>query len=93
MDEPRDQIRDACDAVWDGLRQIGDFSYAILPRDIAHACGEFNKAVLNQIRRCVDWEIGWIDERVAGGDQMREEWRQRCQHQPASTGGYTGPAA
>ena len=23
--------------LWDGLRQIGDFSYAILPRDIAHA--------------------------------------------------------
>ena len=87
MEEPRyrDPIRDACDAMWDGLRQIGDFSYAILPRDIAHACGDFNKAVLKQIRCLVDWEINWTDERVAGGDRMREEWRARCERTSANT--------
>ena len=92
MEEPRDRdpIRDACNAVWDGLRQIGDFSYAILPRDIAHACGDFNKALLNQIRSLVDWEIRWTDERVAGGDRMREEWREKCER---STDATTGPAA
>lgn len=79
MQEHRDPIRDACNTVWEGARQVCDFSYAILPRDIAHACGEFNKAVLNQIRNLVDWEIQWTDERVAGGDRMREEWRAKCQ--------------
>lgn len=92
MQEPGDPVRDACNAVWDGLRQIGDFSYAILPRDIAHACGDFNKALLNQIRCLVDWEIRWTDDRVAGGDRMREEWRQKCQQQ-TSTDTTTGPAA
>jgi hypothetical protein len=92
MQEPRDPIRDVCDTVWEGLRQIGDFSYAILPRDIAHACGDFNKAVLNQIRDLVDWEIEWTDERVAGGDKLREEWRQKCQQQ-ASADATSGPAA
>ena len=93
MEEPRyrDPIRDACDAMWDGLRQIGDFSYAILPRDIAHACGDFNKAVLNQIRCLVDWEINWTDERVAGGDRMREEWKAKCERTSADA--TTGPAA
>jgi hypothetical protein len=92
MEEPRDRdpIRDACNELWDGLRQIGDFSYAILPRDIAHACGDFNKALLNQIRDLVDWEIRWTDERVAGGDRMRDEWRAKCQRPADAT---TGPAA
>jgi hypothetical protein len=91
MPEPQDAIRDACNAFWDGMRQIGDFSYAILPRDLAHACGDFNKAVLNQIRSLVDWEIQWTDDRVAGGDQMREEWRAKCQQEPSVDS--TGPAA
>lgn len=78
MQEGRDPVNDVCTAVWDGFRKIGDFSYAILPRDVAHAAGEFNKAVLNQVRNLVDWEIRWIDERVAGGDRMREEWREKC---------------
>ena len=91
MQDVRDPVCEVKDAVCDGLRQIGDFSYAILPRDIAHACGEFNKAVLNQIRSCVDWEIRWTDDRVAGGDRMREEWRAKCQQTP--TDATTGPAA
>ena len=92
MEEPRqsDPIRDACKAACDGLRQIGDFSYAILPRDIAHACADLNKALLNQIRDLVDWEIRWTDDRVAGGDRMREEWKAKCE---TSTDATTGPAA
>jgi len=91
MPEPQDAIRDACNAFWDGMRQIGDFSYAILPRDLAHACGDFNKAVLNQIRSLVDWEIQWTDDRVAGGAKMIEEWRAKCQQQPSVD--PTGPEA
>lgn len=80
MEEARDRIRECADAVLDGLRQIGDVSYAILPKDMAHALGDLKKAVLTQVRCVVDWEMGWIDERVAGGDKIREEWREKCRH-------------
>ena len=78
MQEGRECVNDVARAVRDGCRKIGDFSYAILPKDLAHAAGEFNKAVLNEIRNLVDWEIRWTDDRVAGGDRMREEWREKC---------------
>ncbi|PYS73149.1 MAG: hypothetical protein DMF69_05580 [Acidobacteria bacterium] len=80
MEDARDPLRNAAGAVCDGLRQIGDFSYAILPKDIAHALGDFKKAFLGQIRNVVNLEIDWIDERVAGGDKLRDEWRDKCQN-------------
>jgi len=89
MQEARDAVRNAAEAICDGLRQIGDFSYAVLPKDIAHSLGDFKKAVLSQVRCAVDWEIDWINDRVEGGDKLREEWREKCrQHTDA-----TGPAA
>lgn len=88
MQEARDACRNAAEAVCDGLRQIGDFSYAVLPKDVAHALGDFKKAVLGQIRCAVDWEVDWINDRVAGGDKLREEWREKCKQADA-----TGPAA
>jgi hypothetical protein len=84
MEETRDPVQNAAKAVCDGLRQIGDFSYAIMPRDIAHALGDLKKAFLIQARSIVDWEIEWIDKRVAGGDKLREEWREKCRHNAAS---------
>ncbi len=84
MEEARDSVHCAADAVCDGLRQIGDFSYAILPKDIAHALGDLKKAVLTQVRSAVDWEIEWIDERIAGGDKLREEWRDKCKQQASA---------
>jgi hypothetical protein len=83
MEEGRDPVRDCTEAVCDGLRQIGDFSYAIMPKDVAHALGDLKKAVLSQIRCLVDWETKWIDERVAGGDRLREEWREKCRRTAA----------
>ena len=80
MEDAREPIRNAAGAVCDGLRQIGDFSYAILPKDIAHALGDFKKAFLGQVRNVVNLEIDWIDERVAGGDKLRDEWREKCQN-------------
>ena len=85
MKEPRDCVSDVCAAVGDGMRQIGDFSYAIMPKDVAHALGDLKKALLTQIRACVDWEIGWIDDRVAGGDKLREEWREKCERESSGT--------
>ena len=84
MEDARDPIKNAAGAVCDGLRQIGDFSYAILPKDIAHALGDLKKAFLEQVRSAVDWEIGWVEERVAGGDKLREEWREKCHQTPSS---------
>jgi hypothetical protein len=84
MEDTRDPLRNAAEAVCDGVRQIGDFSYAILPRDIAHALGDLKKAVLSQVRSFVDWEIEWIDDRVAAGDKLREEWREKCRENSAS---------
>ena len=49
-----------------------------MPKDMAHALGDLKKAVLSQVRCIVDWETKWIDERVAGGDRLREEWREKC---------------
>ncbi len=86
MQEHRDPVKDVANAVCDGLRQIGDFSYAILPKDMAHALGDMKKAVLSQVRCAVDWELGWIDDRVAGGDRLREEWREKCRRENATTG-------
>ena len=78
MNEAQDRVRDAADAVCDGMRQMCDVSCAIMPKDLAHAVGDVQKAVLSQIRGMADWGIGWIDDRVAGGDRLREEWRQNC---------------
>ncbi len=36
MEEARDSVHCASDAICDGLRRLGDISYAILPEDVAH---------------------------------------------------------
>lgn len=78
MEEARERINNAAEAICDGLRQIGDISYAILPKDIAHSLADFKKAFLSNIRSVVDWEMTWVDDRVAGGDKLREEWKEKC---------------
>jgi hypothetical protein len=88
--EARSCASDVADAIRDGLRQIGDFSYAIMPRDIAHAVGDFKKALLSTIRSAVDSEIEWINDRVAGGDKMREEWCAQCRQTTADTTSQPG---
>jgi hypothetical protein len=62
----------------DALRYIGDVSYAILPRDLAHNLGDLKKSFLTTIRSLIDKDIDWVDARVAGGDRVREEWQQKC---------------
>jgi hypothetical protein len=89
MQEARNGVCDVAGAICDGLRQLGDFSYAILPRDIAHAVADFDKAVLAQIRSFADCTSEWIDERVAGGDKLRDEWREKCR--PTEAGATPEP--
>ena len=79
MQEGQDPVCNAAEAVCDGFRRLGDISYAILPKDIAHTLADFKKAVLRELTGALQWEMEWIDNRVAGGDKLREEWRAKCQ--------------
>ena len=85
MKEARDCVNDVCGAVMDGVRRIDEISYAIMPRDLAHAVADLNKAVLNQFRDLIDWKIRWNDEVLEGGDRMREEWREKCEREAGGT--------
>ena len=78
MSEPRETVDNACNAVADALRYIGDASYAILPPNVAHELGDFKKKFLSNVRSLIDKDIEWIDARVAGGDRLREEWKSAC---------------
>ena len=81
MEEARGSINDVCGALFDGLRYIGDVSYAVLPRDVAHSLGDLKKSFWSNVRLAIDKEVEWIDERVTGGDRLREEWRQKCRRE------------
>ena len=85
MQEGRDPIRDVAGAVLDGLRQIGDCSYAILPKDLAHSLAGLKKAMLVQLTTALQWEMEWIDNRVAGGDKLRDKWREKCERTSQAT--------
>ena len=85
MQQGRDPIRDVAEAVLGGLRQIGDCSYAIMPKDIAHSVAGLKKALLTQLTTALQWEMEWIDNRVAGGDKLRDKWREKSE-QRASQG-------
>jgi hypothetical protein len=66
-------VNELCDAV----RYVGDVSYAILPKDVAHNLGDLKKSFLGTIRSLIDKDIEWVDARVAGGDRVREDWQQK----------------
>ena len=78
MPEGRDPIRDAAAAVLGSLRQIEDCTYAIMPKDIAHSVAGVKKTLLGVLTNALRWEMDWIDDRVAGGDKLREEWREKA---------------
>jgi hypothetical protein len=82
--ETKESVNRAASAVCDTLRYLGDLSYAVLPHDIAHSLGDLKKSFLSFVRTAVDQEIEWIDDRIAGGDRLRDEWRQSCARDTAS---------
>lgn len=69
----RPVVEELCDAV----RKLGDVSYAILPKDVAHNLGDLKKSFLTTIRTLIDKDIEWVEARVEGGDRVREEWQQK----------------
>ncbi len=84
--EVKETACNIANAFCDALNYLGDVSYAILPRNLAHDLGDLKKSFLGGVRDAVDKEIAWIDERVAGGDKLREEWARRCQHERPTEG-------
>lgn len=72
-------LNELCDA----LRYLGDASYAILPKDLAHNVGDLKKSFLSTIRSLIDKDIEWVEARVSGGDRLREEWQQKCNRDKA----------
>jgi hypothetical protein len=81
------------DCLRDAFRFLADASFAVLPRDAAYKLGEFEKNFWGGVRWCAERSIECIDEALAGGDRLREEW-QRRREANATTGGDTtaGPA-
>jgi len=72
-------VNELCDA----LLYLGDASYAILPKDIAHNLGDLKKSFLSTIRSLIDKDIEWVEARVSGGDRLREEWQEKCNRDKA----------
>jgi hypothetical protein len=87
--EVKESVNNLAAGFCDAMRYLGDVSYAVLPREMAHSLADMKKSFWNCVRSAVDKELEWIDERVAGGDRLREEWRQSCARE--STEGTGGP--
>jgi hypothetical protein len=77
MQSTTESSNSTVDAIKDALRYLGDASYAILPEDVAHRLADLKKTLVGGLRCALDKELEWIDARVAGGDRLREEWRER----------------
>jgi hypothetical protein len=77
--------KNVVDELCDAIRYVGDVSYAILPKDIAHNLADLKKSFLRNMRTLIDKDIEWVDARVAGGDRVREEWQQKCNGQKSES--------
>ena len=79
------------DALRDAFRFFADATFAVLPRDTAYKLGEFEKNFWGGVRWAAERSIECIDDALAGGDRLREEWQQRRDTNTAA-GATTGPA-
>ena len=78
MEETKtDSERPVVQELYDAVRFLGDASYAILPKDVAHNLADLKKSFLKSIRTLIDKDIEWVEARVEGGDRVREEWQQK----------------
>lgn len=87
MQDTKDSRYSTGNVVCDAVRYINDAAYAVLPRDVAHRLAELEKNFWSGVRWLVDKELEWIDERVAGSDRLREEWRRDAQRPTGETFG------
>jgi len=79
----------------DAVKYISEATYALLPTQVAHKLGELEKDLWSAVRGFAEKELGWIDERVEGGDRLRNEWKSACRtaDAPPATGTDSTPAA
>ena len=77
MSEVKETCQNVMNDLCDAMRYLGDASYAILPKDVAHNLGDLKKSFLTTVRTLIDKDIEWVEARVAGGDRVREEWKQK----------------
>ena len=84
MNDTKDPRYNTGDTLRDAFRFLADAKFAILPRDVAHQLGEFEKNFWGGVRWLADKSIECIDDALSGGDRLREEWqRSRAARQPA----------
>jgi hypothetical protein len=87
LEERNESVYCTGNPVCDTLRFLCDASYAVLPEDVAHRVGEMKKNMLGGLRWLIDKKIEWVDARVAGGDRLRQEWRQGSNRTAETPGG------
>jgi hypothetical protein len=92
MQDTKESPYCANNAVCDALRYLGDASFAVLPKDVAHQIGELKTNLLGGIRWLIEKEIEWVQQRVEGGDRLREEWRKSAHERSAHTSPTAGEA-
>lgn len=80
MSEVKETCQNVMNDLCDAMRYLGDASYAILPKDVAHNLGDLKKSFLTTVRTLIDKDIEWVEARVAGGDRVREEWQQKWEN-------------
>ena len=80
------------DSLRDAFRFLADASFAIFPRDTAYKLGEFEKNFWGGVRWAAERSIECIDEALAGGDRLREEWQRRRDANATTNDTTTGPA-
>lgn len=81
------------DCVRDTFRFLADATFAVLPRDAAYKLGEFEKNFWGGVRWAAERSIECIDEALAGGDRLRQEWqRRRDANATAGDAAAAGPA-
>src|SRR5215216_708037 len=86
--DPRYNTGDSLKDVWHFLC---DAKYAIFPADVAHRVGEFEKNFWGGVRWFAEKNLEWLDEALAGGDRLREEWRRKCDARQAATAAGATP--
>ena len=84
MEEARDPVRDVAEPFAMACARSATFHTQFCRKTLPTPLATSRKPCSAEIRSAVDWEIDWIDDRVAGGDKLREEWREKCQQQPAT---------
>ena len=75
MSEKQETVNCTINGICDAVKLVGDISYAIWPKEVAHQLADLNKTLLGGMRWLIDKKVEWIDARVEGGDRLREEWK------------------